>query len=233
MAFEPKRFWKQANVIETERGFTIRLDERPLKTPFKRPLIVPSRALCQEIAAEWQAVEGKVETSKMPYTSFVHAGLDQAVDERAEIIAKMALYGETDLLCYRAEAPQELAERQAKSWDPLLQWGAEKLGAPLSVTAGIVHITQPPKSLSALSTHLQPYEGFALKALYDWVTISGSLILGLAVAKKRLSAAQAWELSRVDEHWQEEQWGVDDEALALANSKRDTFLLVENALSLI
>ena len=229
MAFELKRFWDAVHVVEAGGGYTVTLDKRPLKTPLKRPLIVPSQAL----AAEWQAIEGKVDHTTMPYTQFAHAGVDQAVDEQVEIAAKTALYGETDLLCYRAEAPQELAARQAEAWDPLLAWSAEALGAPLKTTAGIVHVAQPEASLQALAAHVQPYERFALKALYDWVTISGSLVLGLAVAKGRLSAAEGWALSRVDENWQEEQWGVDDEAKALADSKRATFLLVERALSLI
>jgi len=233
MAFEPKRFWKEARVEKAEGGYTVALDARPLKTPLKRPLIVPSKALAAEISAEWQAVEGKLDTSTMPYTQFAHAGLDQAVDERREIIAKTALYGETDLLCYRAEAPQELVKRQAEAWDPLLDWCAETLDAPLTPTSGIVHLAQPEASLKALASHVQPFHGFALKALYDWVTISGSLVLGLAIAQKRLTAAEGWALSRVDENWQEEQWGVDDEAKKLAGSKRDTFLLVERALSFI
>jgi len=233
MAFELKRFWEQAHVVKAEGGFTVHLDKRPLKTPMKRPLIVPSEALAAEIAAEWQAIEGRVDHATLPYTQFAHAGLDQAIDERVEIAAKTALYGETDLLCYRAEAPQELALRQAEAWDPLLRWSANELGAPLKSTLGIVHLPQPEASLKALKAHVQPYQGFALKALYDWVTISGSLVLGLAVAKKRLTAAEGWRLSRVDENWQEEQWGVDDEAKKLADSKCETFLMVERALSLI
>ncbi len=233
MAFELKRFWDEAHVEKVEGGYTVTLDKRPLKTPMKRPLIVPSEALAAEIATEWQAIEGKVDHATMPYTQFAHAGLDQAIDEQKEIAAKTALYGETDLLCYRAEAPQELIKRQAEAWDPLLAWSAEALGAPLKTTAGIVHVAQPEASLKALAAQVQPVKSFHLKALYDWVTISGSLVLGLAVAKGRLTAAEGWALSRIDENWQEEQWGVDDEAKALADSKRDTFLLVERALSLI
>ncbi len=233
MAFELKRFWQQAHVRKLEGGYTVTLDERPLKTPMKRPLILPSEALAAEISAEWQRVEGEVDHAKMPYTQFAHAGLDQAVDERAEIAAKIALYGETDLLCYRADTPHELQKRQAEAWDPILQWCAEELDAPLKATKGIVHLAQPEASLQALSKQVQPYQGFALKALYDWVTISGSLVLGLAVAHGRLTADEAWTLSRVDENWQEEQWGVDDEAQKLAQSKQDTFLLVERALGLI
>jgi len=233
MAFELKRFWEQAHVVKAEGGFTVHLDKRPLKTPLKRPLIVPSEAFAAEIAAEWQAIEGKVDHATLPYTQFAHAGLDQAIDEHKEIAAKTALYGETDLLCYRAETPQELVKRQAEAWDPLIEWSAEILDAPLLVTKGIVHLAQPTSTLKALAAHVQPFTGFHLKALYDWVTISGSLVLGLAVANNRLTAAQGWALSRVDENWQEEQWGIDDEAQKLAVSKRDTFLLVERALSLI
>ncbi len=233
MAFELKRFWDKAEVVVAKGGYGVALDGRALKTPLKRPLVVPVKPLAAEIAAEWQAVQGKVETIKMPYTSFAHAALDQAVDERAEIVAKIALYGETDLLCYRAETPQELSQRQQAAWDPILHWCGEKLAAPLRVTNGIVHVGQPGASLEKLHSVANGYHGFALKALYDWVTISGSLVLGLAVAERRLGAAEAWGLSRIDENWQEEQWGVDEAATALAESKRDTFLLVERALEMI
>lgn len=233
MAFELKRFWDQTHVVKAEGGFTVLLDKRPLKTPLKRPLIVPSEAFAAEIAAEWQGIEGKVDHNTLPYTQFAHAGLDQAIDEHKEIAAKTTLYGETDLLCYRAETPQELVERQAEVWDPLLEWSAEALNAPLLVTKGIVHLAQPEASLKALAAHVQPFHSYHLKALYDWVTISGSLVLGLAVAKNRLTAAEGWALSRVDENWQEEQWGVDDEAKKLADSKHNTFVMVERALSLI
>ena len=162
MAFELKRFWDQASVSESDVGFSVVLDGRDIKTPLKRPFILPSRALAEEIAVEWQAIEGKVDTSRMPYTSFAYAALDQAVDERAEIAAKIALYGETDLLCYRAEAPQELVQRQADAWDPLLHWSAEALSAPLKTTAGIVHVAQTESSLISLANHVQPFQGFAL-----------------------------------------------------------------------
>ncbi len=233
MAFELKRFWKNAVVEETSVGFGVSLDGRSVKTPLKRPLILPSAALAAEVAAEWQMIEGIVDFHKMPFTRFAHAGIDQSIDERAEISAKVALYGETDLLCYRAESPQELVMRQANAWDPLLSWSAESLAAPLTATSGIVHVAQPAASLAKLKEEVNRFETFALTALYDWVTISGSLVLGLAVAKGRLGAAEAWALSRIDETWQEEQWGMDDEAEKLAESKRKTFLLVERALGLM
>lgn len=232
-AFDLKRFWKKAEVESVTGGFGIALDGRPLKTPLKRPLVLPSAALAAEVAAEWQAVEGKVDTSQMPYTRFAHAALDQAVDEQSEIAAKVALYGETDLLCYRAESPHELTERQRLAWEPLLEWCSWEMAAPLISTSGIVHVAQPITSLQNLTSQVEGFSGFALTALYDWTTISGSLVLALAVAKGRLTAAEAWTFSRVDENWQEEQWGADDEAKALADSKRATFLLVERALALI
>ena len=231
--YELKRFWQKVEIVRQGQNYGIALDNRPVKTPLKRPLLVPSEALAAQIADEWRAVENKVDFHKMPYTRFAHAALDQAVDERAEIAAKIGLYGETDLLCYRAETPQELADRQKAAWGPLLDWSGQELAAPLRATAGIVHISQPLESLQNLRQHVQAFSGFGLTALYDWVTISGSLILGLAVAMGRISAAEAWVLSRLDETWQEEQWGVDDDAHELAESKRATFLLVERALSLI
>lgn len=231
--FELKRFWKDVVITREGARYGIALDGRAVKTPLKRPLLVPSEALAAEIADEWRRVEKKVDFHKMPFTRFAHAALDQAVDERPEIIAKIALYGETDLLCYRAESPQELADRQREAWDPILAWSADELAAPMVATTGIVHVPQPQSSLRNLEQSLQAYSGFSLTALYDWVTISGSLLLGLAVASGRLSAADGWVLSRIDESWQEEQWGVDEEAHKLAESKRKTFLLVERALGLI
>ena len=231
--YDLKRFWQQAEVIREGQRYGVALDGRALKTPLKRPLLLPSQALAREVAEEWGAVETKVDLAKMPHTRFAYAALDQAIDERAEIAAKIALYGETDLLCYRAETPQELTDRQKAAWDPLLGWSAQDLGAPLRVTHGIIHVAQPSESLENLTRHLEAYSGFALTALYDWVTISGSLVIGLAVSAGRISAAEGWALSRIDETWQEEQWGVDDEAQALAESKRRTFLLVERVLSLI
>jgi len=220
-------------VVGVADGFSVALDGRAIKTPLKRALVLPTEALAGEVAVEWRAVEGKVDIGKMPYTRFTHAALDQAVDERAEIQAKIALYGETDLLCYRAESPQELVDRQMQAWDPLLAWSAEELGSPLVATTGIVHVEQPRDSIRNLTEIVTGYSGFALTALYDWVTLSGSLVLALAVSKGRIGAAEAWELSRIDENWQIEQWGVDDDAEALAASKRETFLLVERAVNMI
>ncbi len=231
--FELKRFWERVDVVGVADGFSVALDGRAIKTPLKRALVLPTEALAAEVAAEWRAVEGKVDFGKMPYTRFTHAALDQAVDERAEISAKIALYGETDLLCYRADNPQELIERQKQAWDPLLAWSAEELGSPLVATTGIVHVEQPRDSIRNLTDIVKGYSGFALTALYDWVTLSGSLVLALAVSRGRIGAAEAWALSRMDEDWQIEQWGVDDDAEALANSKRETFLLIERAVSMI
>ena len=227
-----KRFWKTVHVHPREDGFGISLDEREMKTPLKASLIVPTRAYADGIAAEWDAVEGEIKPLTMHLTRAANATIDSVIEKREAVADMLAEYGGTDLICYRAETPVELVKRQAEAWDPLLQW-AEQLGAPLVPVAGVMFSPQPENSLKTLRNLVHEYDAWRLTALHDLVAISGSLIIGLAVAQKRLSAEQAWPLSRVDEDWQTEQWGADDEADAMAAKKRDDFLRAERLLSLL
>ena len=145
----------------------------------------------------------------------------------------IAAYGGADLLSYRAAAPEALAERQAAGWDPWLSWAARNLGAPMVAVTGIVHEPQPAPTLAALRAAVEAHDAFALVALNELVTLSGSLVLGLAVARGALDAEKAWELSRIDETWQAEQWGADAEAEALAAGRRDDFLRARRLLDLL
>lgn len=219
-----KRFWKMAHVVACDGGYTVHLDARPLRTPAKAALIVPTEALAQRIAQEWDAQEGALRPLSMPFTRSANAALDKVVPQQAEVAAMIADYGGTDLLCYRAPSPQELITRQAAGWDPLLDWAAKAFGARLSVGQGVMHVAQPPVALAALSQAVARLDPFALTALHDLVGLSGSLILGLAVTEGRLAAPEAWALSRIDEEWQAELWGRDDEAEALAAHKKSEFL---------
>ncbi|SEN90516.1 Chaperone required for the assembly of the F1-ATPase [Gemmobacter aquatilis] len=214
-----KRFWKQAKACACEGGHTVRLDGRTLKTPAKTPLVVPTRALAEAIAAEWDAQHGAVRPDTMPATRAANSALDKVATQFAEVADMIAAYGGTDLLCYRAIGPEPLVARQAAGWDPLLGWAAERYGAPLGTTAGVMHIAQPAASLAALSAAVHGQNPFQLAALHDLVAISGSLVLGLAVTEGRLDVDTAFALSRIDEHWQIEQWGPDDEAAALEAMK--------------
>lgn len=219
-----KRFWEKASVAETEDGFTVHLDARPLRTPAKAALIVPSALLAQEIAAEWDAQEGKIDPSRMPFTRSANAAVDKVRVQHAEVADLIAEYGATDLLCYRADSPAALQQRQAERWDPVLEWADKALGARLNPAQGVMFVAQPQEALDSLKKRVQALDPFRLTAFHDLVSLSGSLVLGFATALDHLPAQEAWDLSQLDEVWQQEQWGVDDEAAALTATRHAAFL---------
>lgn len=219
-AWAAKRFWKQATAEACDGGFCVKLDGRAVKTPAKRPLVVPTLAMAQAIAAEWDAQEGLVNPETMPVTRAANSALDKVAVQFDEVAGLLAAYGETDLLCYRATGPEALIARQAAGWDPILHWAAQELGAPLHVTAGVVPIDQPGESIARLTALVRGFTAFELAAVHDLIAISGSLLLGLAVARQQISVKQAWDLSRIDESWQNEQWGIDDDAAELEAFKQ-------------
>lgn len=220
----PKRFWKAASVQPAPGGFAVTLDGRAVKTPAKAPLVVPTLAMAQAIAAEWQAQTGTVDPESMPCTRAANSALDKLSVQGAEVAAMLAAYGANDLLCYRAEHPPALAARQAAAWDPLLDWAAETLDAALIVTRGVMPRPQPAASLARLADQVAALDAFRLAAFHDLVAISGSLVLALAVARGRLTAEEAWAISRIDEAWQAEQWGEDEEAAAAEAWRHAAFL---------
>lgn len=218
----PKRFWKQAEVVEAENGFTVSLDGRGLKTPAKTAFWVPTRALAEEVAREWQAQEAKIKPETMPYTRTANSALDKVSPQFAAVADMLAAYGGSDLLCYRAEAPQELIARQQTAWSPLLDWAKAEFGAELAVTHGIMPIDQPQANLQLLSQAVHALTPCQLAAFHDLVAVSGSLVLGLAMARGRLTPDEGFDLSRIDEAWQIELWGADEEAAESEALKRET-----------
>lgn len=230
--WKARRFWDAATVQPEGTGWQVWLDARALKTPAKAALVLPTRALAEAIAAEWDAQQGEIDPGAMPLTRAANSAIDKVIPQRAAVEAMLADYGGTDLLCYRATGPDALVARQAEGWDPLLDWADQALGARLRVTRGIVPVAQDPRAREALAVPLRAAAPFALTALHDLVTLSGSLVLGLAVAQGRLSGAQGFALSRIDEHWQEEQWGIDAEARAMEAAKRAQYLDAERLLHL-
>ncbi len=222
--WKPKRFWKEATVVEAEGGFTVLLDGRAVKTPAKAALVVPTRAMAEAIAAEWQAQEKEVDPRTMPVTRSANAAIDKVAVQKEEVCQMLADYGGHDLLCYRAIGPRELVQRQAAAWDPVLNWCDQQLAAPLASGQGVMHVEQPGQSLAKLTDEIKRLDSFEVAALHDLVTISGSLVLALAVLHRHLSAQAAWALSRVDEEFQIEQWGHDKEAAAAALAKEWAFL---------
>lgn len=219
-AWTAKRFWKQATAEICDGGFTVTLDGRAVKTPAKRPLVLPTLAMAEVIAAEWDAQAGRVKPETMPATRAANSAIDNVAIQFAEVAGDLARYGETDLLCYRATGPQELIDRQSDAWDPLLAWSAAALRAPLIATPGVMHFRQSDTSIAKLTAQVHAFTPFQLAAVHDLIAISGSLILALAVTRGRLSVDEAWSLSRIDEAWQNELWGVDEDAAALESLKR-------------
>ncbi|KUF12496.1 ATP12 family chaperone protein [Pseudoponticoccus marisrubri] len=229
----PKRFWKAATVETAPSGYTVLLDGRGVRTPAKTPLEVPTEALAREIAAEWDAQEDRIDPRTMPFTRMSNSALDKVRPQRAAVADMLAAYGDSDLLCYRADSPEGLVARQAQGWDPLLDWAHQTYGARLLPVAGVMHQPQDEAALARLSDEVHGFDPFALAAVHDLVSISGSLVLALAVTRGARDAAQAWDLSRIDETWQQEQWGVDEEAAEVAALKRAEFLQAERFYRLV
>jgi chaperone required for assembly of F1-ATPase len=219
-----RRFWTTASVVPVEGGFGVQLDARPVRTPLKSPLVLPTLALAEAVAAEWQAQDGKVDPETMPFTRTSNSAIDKVTPQIDAVAGMLAEYGGSDLLCYRAEGPADLVARQAQGWDPLLLWSRDALGAPLVTAVGVMHVGQPSGSLAALRRQVDRMTAFQLAAFHDLVAISGSLILGLAVTAGKVSSVAAWGLSRIDEDWQISLWGEDEEAAEVAARKRAAFL---------
>ena len=222
--WKAKRFWKEASVVGDDAGFAVALDGRLVKTPAKRTLAVPTHGLATEIAREWDAQEDKINPAVMPFTRMANAAIDKVSVQHAEVAQMLAAYGDSDLLCYRAQTPAELVSRQSDIWDPVLEWATETLGTKLDARIGVIHIRQRPEVLEELSGLVHNLSAFELAAFHDLVSLTGSLILGLASTHNAKTAAEIWEISRLDEIWQSEQWGKDDEAEAMAEIKKQAFL---------
>jgi len=216
-----KRFWKTV-VIDDQRG--IRLDDRPVRTPGRVALALPTDALAQGVADEWRAIgEGEeIDPRAMPLTGLSNAAIDRVGADPALFAAGLAQYGESDLLCYRADSPDDLVARQAAAWDPLLDWARTRYDVHIEVATGILHRAQPDQTLARLSDAIAARDAFELAALSPIVTIGGSLIVALALAERAATAEQLWDAITLDEEYQAERWGRDPLAEAgIAARRRD------------
>ena len=219
-----KRFWKAAAQTEHEGRWGIALDGKPLRTPARELLEVPTPALAAAISDEWNVVEDKVDPRGMPLTGLANAAIDRVAPDRRAFAAGLARYAQGDLACYRAEGPRALVDRQAGHWDALLGWARRRFDVDFRTTSGILHVDQPPATVEQLSHAVAALDAFRLAALSPLVTIGGSLIAALGVLEGALSPEEAWDAVSVDERWQLEQWGSDAEAeAALENRRRDFF----------
>jgi chaperone required for assembly of F1-ATPase len=208
-----KRFYKAAAAAPAAGGgFTVLLDGRPLRTPAKAPLVVPAEALAAAITDEWQGQGDEVDPRAMPLNALTCTAIDIVMPQRRQIVEDLLGFGGHDLLCYWTDETGELLRRQQQHWQPLLDWSAKDLGAPLQKTCGIASQAQPAASLAALERAVAAHDDLALTGLAAAVKAAGSLVLGLALARGRIDAAEAFTLSQLDELYQAERWGEDAEA---------------------
>lgn len=208
-----KRFWQEAHVVAD----AVALDGKPLRTPLGAPLVLPAPALAHVIAAEWMAAPDRFDPRHLVMTGLANVAIDRA---GAAMARTLAAYGACDLICYRADAPAALAARQAAAWDPLIDWAARRFSITLRTTAGIAHVAQPTETVARLAEALDAADRWTLAGLHPVVTITGSLVIGLALAEGAIDAAAAWQAGHVDELWQAEKWGEDADAAAARAARR-------------
>ena len=218
-----KRFYMQAEAAAVEKGWQVMLDGRPVKTPGRQGLVVPSERVGQAIAGEWQAQGDEVDPRSMPLTGLANAAIDRVAPDPADFARDLARYGESDLLCYRAEGPAALAARQSDLWDPLLAWARRRFDVDFETACGVIHRPQHQEPIDRLGRAVAARDAFALAALSPLVTVSGSLVIGLALAEAAIDLDTAWAAATLDEQWQIEQWGEDAEAVAILTVRRRDF----------
>jgi chaperone required for assembly of F1-ATPase len=213
-----KRFYGHAGITETPGGFSITLDDKPVRTPSRHPLAAPTRDIAEAIAAEWDAQKEIIDPTTMPLTRLANTVID-AVANRVEAVADdVAKYFHSDMLFYRAGHPVALVAREAAHWDPVLFWAADTLGAHFILTEGIVHVRQPDQAVTAARAAL-PADPWSIAALHVVTTLTGSALLALALMRGLLDEDQAWAAAHVDEDWNSEQWGVDEEVAARRSAR--------------
>lgn len=212
-----KRFWKDVTV-DTER--VVRLDDRPVRTPGRVPLALPTPALAEAVADEWRGVKETVDPRAMPLTGLANAAIDRIAADPAPFAEGLARYAETDLLCYRADSPPELVERQDAVWNPLLDWARDRYDVHFTLVTGIMHQPQPEATVERLAQAVAALDPFRLAALSPVVTITGSLVLALALLEGAADSDAVWQAAHVDEDFQAEIWGEDYLAIEAREAKR-------------
>jgi chaperone required for assembly of F1-ATPase len=223
----PKRFWAQASAVEAEGGFAVALDSRRVRTPAGRPLVLPTRALAELVAGEWAAQGEHVEMAAMHATRLAFTAADHAARARVELVAEVARFAASDLVCYFAEAPSALVALQTRRWGALLHWAEQDLGLVFVRVQGIVHAPQPPQTLARVEALAGALDDMALAGLAFGAALFGSAVIALALQRDQLDGEAAFDLARLDEAFQESQWGVDEEAAARAAKLKAEALMLE------
>ena len=208
-----KRFYAHAEVAEEGSGWALRLDGRGARTPAKRPLVAPSRAVAQLIAREWSEQKETLSPADMPITRLANSAIDGVAEATQPVVDEIVRYAGADLVCYRAEEPYNLVMEQAEAFDPVLAWAEQQLGARFILSAGIRHVQQPTRSLEAVRRAVEARnDPFALAALHVQTALTGSALIALQVAAGAVAPDLAWRAAHVDEDFQIRQWGEDEEA---------------------
>lgn len=228
-----KRFWREAAASPEDGGWGVALDGKPLRTPARKPLIVPALALAEAIASEWNSAGETVQPRTMPLTGLANAAIDRIAPEAEQFAMELARYGEGDLTCYRVESPRALAERQEQSWDRLLAWARRRFDVDFTTTCGVVHVPQPDATVQRLGHAVAMLDPFRLAALSSLVTIGGSLVTALALLEAAIGAQAAWDAVTIDDRWQLEKWGANPEAEAALDARRRDFLAAARFLELL
>jgi chaperone required for assembly of F1-ATPase len=212
-----KRFWSDVSVAP-DRG--ILLDGRPVRTPGRVPLVLPTPALAKAVAAEWRAVGETLDPRAMPLTGLANAAIDRIAPDPQGFAVGIARFGESDLLCYRADSPAALIARDAARWDPLLAWAQHRYDVHFEIASGIVHRPQPAATLARLREAVAAQPAFVLAPLSSLVDLTGSLVIGLALVEGAVTPEAGWAAADIDGAWQREHWGTDPlEAAALAERR--------------
>jgi chaperone required for assembly of F1-ATPase len=218
-----KRFYKEAAAVPADGGFAVLLDGRAVKTPGRQALRVSTETLGRAIAGEWNGQGEEIDPRTMPLTGLANAAIDRVAPDPEAFARGLARYGESDLLCYRAEGPQPLVRRQAETWDPLLDWARGRFAVEFEIVVGVMHRPQPERTVAALAEAVRAGDAFHLTGLSPLVSVSGSLIVALALAEGAIGLEQAWTAATLDEAWQAEQWGYDPLAAAAHDARRRDF----------
>jgi len=228
-----KRFWNDVSVEQEGEGWGVRLDGRPVKTPARAALAVPTQALAEAIADEWRDVRETIDPRGMPLTGLANAAIDRVAPDLQAFAKGLANHAEADLACYRAEGPRGLVERQEGAWDALLGWARRRYDVDFVTTAGLMHVAQPAPTVEQLSHAVASLDAFRLAGLSPLVTVGGSLVAALALLEKAITPEAAWEAVTIDDRWQLEQWGADAEAEAALDNRRRDFLAAARFLELL
>lgn len=228
-----RRFYKEASVAGEGAPFSIKLDGKPLRTPLKARLELPTRALAGAIAREWQNQAETIDPGSMPLTKLANTAIDRVETQRQRVIDDVVRFAGSDLVCYRASEPEALRERQAGAWDPVVAWANRALDINLLMASGVIFRNQPAGALSATRAHVSARTSWELAAIHNLTTLTGSAFLALMVAADAITGEEAWKAAHVDEDWQNEQWGIDAEAQARRAAHRREFDAALKFLSLL